>query len=81
MGTYAFNPTLVVRNENASLAFRIARQLDYLGTDENDKKKLLAFLKKSDIEKFILFRSENVFNQVNLLYHFSRVSITSHTYV
>lgn len=64
MGMYAFNPALATRHENMTEAFQVARNLGYDGTDPKDVKKLIAFFKKSNMEKFILFRSETKCNTV-----------------
>ncbi|XP_065218915.1 esterase E4-like [Planococcus citri] len=64
MGMYILNPTLIFPKENASIAFDIAKALDYEGDDVNDRKKLLRFYKTIDIDEIFPLRIESVFDEI-----------------
>ncbi|XP_065222438.1 esterase FE4-like [Planococcus citri] len=59
MGMYKYCPSLVVQPENATLAFKIAQKVGYKGPF--DKKKLLFFYRKVDIQKVLFTRPDRSF--------------------
>ncbi|XP_065219358.1 juvenile hormone esterase-like [Planococcus citri] len=65
MGMYATNPTLVAPKENMTPAFELALSLGYDGVDMKDKKKLLSFFKKIDIDMIITFKPESHLHEEN----------------
>lgn len=63
MGMYIFSPVLVLKEENASIAYDTACRLGYKGTPD-DKKKLLKFFRNLNIELLIVLRPEVLFTKV-----------------
>lgn len=61
---YVMNPTLIVPKENATMAFELAKSVDYEGTDKNDKKKLLAYYKQMPVDTIISLRPDSVHQKV-----------------
>ncbi|XP_065222437.1 esterase E4-like [Planococcus citri] len=61
MGMYKYCPSLVVRSENATLAFELAQNLGYNGPF--DKKKLLSFYKKVNIRALLVTRPDRFFHR------------------
>ena len=51
MGHYAFNPSVTFRDEHLNIAASLAHSLDYTD-DDQDRKKMLKYLKSLDYEKF-----------------------------
>ncbi|XP_065211455.1 esterase E4-like [Planococcus citri] len=64
MGMYKTCPLHMAAEENASLALDIATRLGYAKKDEDDKKKLLSFYKKLDLEEVFAYRPD-IFIQLN----------------
>ncbi|XP_065218873.1 esterase E4-like isoform X1 [Planococcus citri] len=62
MGMYGLNPTLVTQHEHVTNAFELAKSLGYDGTAD-DRKRLLAFYKKVDIDDIVILRPEALFSQ------------------
>lgn len=64
MGLYISNPTIVLLKDNVTPAFELAKSLGYEGDDANDRKKLLAFYKKIDIDTIITLKPESFLHEV-----------------
>ena len=62
MGQYKYCPSTIVRNQNSTIAFKLAQNLGYHGTEDN--KKLLSFYKKLDMRTLILARPDRFFHEV-----------------
>ncbi|XP_065202785.1 juvenile hormone esterase-like [Planococcus citri] len=65
MGMYVTNPVLIIPQENASIAFELAKSVDYEGTDENERKKLLSYYKQLPVDTIISMRPESVLQKQN----------------
>lgn len=62
MGMYKYCPTLIVQENNSTVAYEIAQMLGYNG--EYDANKLLLFYKKLDMKKLILAKPHRLICQV-----------------